>query len=277
MGGKAGIWLAGVAGLVVIGVYLYFQNQAEQERMREAIQAQLAHPVNEMILKDHPKSRKRIEAHFTRAYETGGPKSFPDAQLELQQIFNVNFLVDRAWYVDDAVLRDNLMREYAFLRALHDKTRPQAKETGGKKTQAPARKGKPGLCEKYLQNSANFAAAKQAAGKDLFNGYMKSSEKLFLSAKNKGLYPMWPGAEGYTEALRLAQMDFLRVLIALNPDLADLKDAVANKNALPCETVLLLEYALLQINPAYMSLLWRAGMEADRARVIALRKKNGLE
>lgn len=259
--------LGGMA-LVVAG-YFYFQSaQLEKEAVASVKKFIGSNPVNMMIIKDRPESASRFIAHYRAAYNTGGDKAMQAAQLDMQQIQNINYLPDYIWYVEDKPLRNYLQFEYAFLKKLMDLD--DAKLAAIEASKKKPRGGVPKMCEAYLANPANYAAASTAAGGDLFMGYMKSSKRLFQSAVSKKLYPMWPGVAVYKDAVKMSFNSVTAMALRIYPEL-DLRGI--NKKQTSCQAYLSVLYAMIKQDDPTMSLVWRWSMEGRRLEVEKLKKE----
>lgn len=258
--------LGGIA-LVVAG-YFYFQSaQLEKEAVASVKKFISSNPVNMMIIKDRPEAGARFMAHYRAAYDAGGEKAMQAAQMDMQQIQNINFLPDYIWYVEDKPLRNYLQFEYAFLKKLMDLD--DAKIAAIAASKKNPRGPMPKMCEAYIANPANYAAASTAAGAELFIGYMKSSKRLFLSAVPKKLYPMWPGVSVYKDAVKMSYNSVTAVALRIYPEL-DLRGI--NKKQTSCQAYLSVLYATIKQDDPTMSLMWRWSMEGRRLEVEKLKK-----
>lgn len=248
--------------ILLAGGYGAWSWQGQKAEAKKTVEEWIqSNPVNAMILQDHPEAYPRFYSHFLKYYEDRGAGGLKDAQTEMQQIANASYLVDYMWYVSDAAVKDNLVREYVFLKALVENDKGKGKKKGR------------GICEKYLKNSALFQRARETAGGSLHDDYIRSSEELFKSALPRKLHPVWPGAPDFKAYVTQSLLSYTVVLRQLYPDSPELEAAFRDTGGQNCKTLLMLYYALLQMPPPQMSLLWRTILEFERTSLLEARKK----
>lgn len=280
---KVNSMIAGAIVIVLAGGGLFFHLDQQKKQAEAAVRNWITtHPVNAIILRDHPKSQTYLQRHFAAAYDAKGKAGLEPAQAELRPVFNEFFLVDYAWYVDDKTLKNYLRKEYNFLMTLHDKTTPPPEAPGAKKKKSKKKKAPP-VCDQYVNNPTKDQAARKAVGDKIYDDYLKASEDLILSAREKKLYPFWPGAEGYDTALQMSTTAYMSKIATLFPTEAAsialaLAQSTPEQGKRPdCQTLLYLSYAMLQMDTPYMSILWRSGAESSRPRILAERQKRKME
>lgn len=256
------IAIATLAALCVIGFMLYaFKKQ--EDRQAAITKWVDTYPVNAMVIAKHPNTRGLFNAHFMPYYDKAGQDGIERGQMELQQIFNVNYLTDYIWTVKEGAIKDYVDTQLALIDRL-------VKLQGNG----------PGLCEEYFANSALFEKVDATAGGRYFIEYMLASERLMLSAEDGVTYKITPQHHNYIPARNAASSAFWREFRALHPTLsqtqlqqaADLFDPLRS-----CAGYAEYLRALSKMDIGFQSLYWRSAMEKDRPRFEAMRRARGSE
>lgn len=198
------------------------------------------HPVNAMILKDHPETYPLFVGLFLPAQRENGEQGMKHAQIEMQIIANVNYIADHVWDYDHAAVRRYVQAEFRLYDDLIDKTRNN------------------GLCEKYHLNSAYFNEVRAAVGEETFLEYIDASEALFLSAWGDRPFSMRPGMANYKDFLEKAVAEFNR-RAQIGWEFSGIKSFqyMAHDRDRACKEVVIANYSMLHMNYFFMSLLWR--------------------
>jgi hypothetical protein len=205
------------------------------------------HPVNAMILKDHPETYDLFVGLFLPAQRRDGEAGLRNAQIEMQIIANVNYIADHVWDYDHVAVRRYVQAEFRLYDDLIDKT------------------GDNGLCEKYRVTSAYFNEVRAAVGDETFLKYIKASEALFLSARDNRPFLIRPGMTNYKDFLDKAVSEYHR-RTQIDWELSGLKSLqymVHDRNSV-CKQVIIANYSMLRMGSFSMSLLWRDNLEKWR-------------
>lgn len=251
---QIGITLLLIA-LAVVGyrAKIFYDQMAVESWVKET-------PVIQMVLSKHPRVYPRFIEHFTEPYKVSGEDGLREAQLEIQQIINVNYMTDYIWQIKDKQLKAYLKAQYGLIVTLLKN--PDA---------VRAR-----LCERYFADSSLFSEVDKAAGRDVFLAYMAASEDLFLSARDGVAWPITPKDPDYKVKVGYALLDLVEKYKKLYPKEAQAHFYKGFDPTQSCGRFATYLYVLLLIqDEKKQSLLWRSAMEYSRPMMEGLRKQRG--
>lgn len=260
-GATAGILstLLVLAALVTIG-HSFSTERATKQAIEKWIKN---YPVDVMVIEKHPNTYDRFFQHFRPYYAQMGEAGLAQGQMELQQIFNVNYLTDYIWTVKDAEIKEYVRTQLALVDQL---LKAQGTQNG--------------LCEQYFGNSALFSKVNEAAGGSYFAAYMQASEKLMLSARDGVEFRITPKAANYFMAVNAADAAFWQEFGTQHPELTQegLQRAASLFDPLrSCAGFAQYLRALYNMPSGFMSLYWRNAMEKQRPQFEAIRRLHGSE
>lgn len=257
---KANTEILVILGVLIVGViaafgYMQWKAYAQRTAIHDWI---TTNPVNAMILERHPATYPRFVQHFTPYYEKQGALGLEEGQIEMLQIAHVNYLTDYIWQIGDRELDDFLNAQFKLTAMLVRNTKDN------------------GLCEQYYGDSSLYNSVRAAVGDDIFVGYMKTIERLFLSAKVSRPREITPSSRNYAQMTRAAGLSILLEYTKLYPG-ATLQSIYGFDPTKSCRAYASYLRTLLTSPQSNRSLVWRAAMEAERPKAEAARRARGSE
>jgi hypothetical protein len=246
-----------ITALIVGGTYLFFwwrDNQAQAMAAQWIMQT----PQLAMVAERDVSLAPVLKQRFIEPYKQFGDEGLQDTLIGVQQLLLATYLGDFVWQYDDAAIRAYLLAQLAVVQALQAKA--QAREIR--------------LCESFLRDGELHQLVQDLVGADKLAAYTKAGEVLLLSAQRNTVFNPLPNADGYTDKLRAALMNYAAQYKQIYPR-SPLPNAaaIASVGNRACSQLAPELFVLLKLPAEQMSILWRNGVYRSAASFAAAKAR----